>query len=188
MVKKMSAKKCLENSMCKTDIWETQFSEEYLQLLIVQTCCLLIEKRTACRSNLLGHPVSVCWWAIDQHVKKRGMQLRHYILILVILFFLSVKSLPCRIICLFDPFILMGNDFRKLAQNFSWIQCRWLGVLHRIGRSHDAIFVALIRVFLIFGISCSNDEIGYPHLVLWDTPEPINENFNMIDGSFMILV
>ena len=44
MVQKISAKKCLDNSMCKTNIWETQFSEEYRQLLISQTYCLLIEK------------------------------------------------------------------------------------------------------------------------------------------------
>ena len=112
------------------------------------------------------------------------MQIQHSILLLVILFFLSVKFLPCQIICLFNPFILAWNAFRKLAQNISWIQCRWLGILHCIGRSHDTIIVALIRVFWSFGISFSNEEIVQPHLVPWYNPEPINEKFNMINGPF----
>ena len=45
MVQKMSAKKYLDNSMCKTEIWESQFSEDYCQLLIGQTYYLLTEKK-----------------------------------------------------------------------------------------------------------------------------------------------
>ena len=106
MVQKMSAKKFLDNSMCKTNIWETQFSEEYRQFLIHQTCYLLIEKRTACGSNLLVRPFPVCLWGIKQHFNKRGMQLLHSILFLINLFFISVKFLPCELIRFFNPFIL----------------------------------------------------------------------------------
>ena len=98
--------------------------------------------------------------------QKRGMQLRYYILLLIILFFLPIEFLPCQILLLLNTFILAGNYFHKLAQNISLIRCQWWGVLQHIGRSHDKIFVVLIRVCLSFDISCSNEEIGYPHLFL----------------------
>ena len=36
--KEFDRKKEKDNSICKTDIWETEFSEEYRQLLISQIC------------------------------------------------------------------------------------------------------------------------------------------------------
>ena len=95
----------------------------------------------------------------------------------------------CKILALSAclPFIFAEYAFRKMAQNISWIQCQRLGVLHRIGRSHYAIFVALIWVFWSFGISCSNEEICYPDLFLKIPQSKSTENSTWLtDLSFFL--